>query len=146
MVVESDGYIALIEYLVESLGLFESQQQGTGSQTIEDLVSNRVADNLMAICEQNPQLDPKVRFMIMQEADAVVADLEEVLSAVWLRAPTPAQHAFLDEFISLIKNLFDSTIREHPPPAAARPKSEKGRLQRAALLAITSDSSRLSVG
>ena len=73
MVVESDGYIALIEYLVESLGLFESQQQGTGSQTIEDLVSNRVAGNLMAICEQNPQLDPKVRFMIMQEADAVVA-------------------------------------------------------------------------
>ena len=110
MAVESDGYIALIEYLVESLGLFESQQQGTGSQTIEDLVSNRVADNLMAICEQNPQLDPKVRFMIMQEADAVVADLEEVLSAVWLRAPTPAQHAFLDEFIDLIKNLFDSTI------------------------------------
>lgn len=48
--------------------------------------------------------------MIMQEADAVVADLEEVLSAVWLRAPTPAQHAFLDEFIDLIKNLFDSTI------------------------------------
>lgn len=111
MVVESDGYIALIEYLVESLGLFESQQQGTGSETIEDLVSNRVAGNLMAICEQNLQLDPKVRFMIMQEADAVVADLEEVLSAVWLRAPTPAQHAFLDEFISLIKNLFDSTIR-----------------------------------
>lgn len=59
MVVESDGYIALIEYLVESLGLFESQQQGTGSQTIEDLVSNRVADNLMAICEQNPSSTPR---------------------------------------------------------------------------------------
>ena len=27
MVVESEGYISLIEYLVESLGLFESQQQ-----------------------------------------------------------------------------------------------------------------------
>jgi hypothetical protein len=110
MVVESDGYIALIEYLVESLGLFESQQQGGGAQTIEDLVSNRVADNLMAICEQNPQLDPKVRFLIMQEADAVVADLEEVLSAVWLSAPSEAQQAFLIEFIDLIKNLFDSTI------------------------------------
>lgn len=110
MVVESEGYIALVEYLVESLGLFESQQQGTGNQTIEDLVSGRVADNLMAICEQNPQLDPKVRFMIMQEADAVVADLEEVLSAVWLRAPTPQQQDFLNEFIDLIKNLFDSTI------------------------------------
>ncbi|MBL0605287.1 DUF3802 family protein [Aeromonas caviae] len=110
MVVESDGYIALIEYLVESLGLFESQQQGGGVQTIEDLVSSRVADNLMAICEQNPQLDPKVRFLIMQEADAVVADLEEVLSAVWLSAPSEAQQAFLIEFIDLIKNLFDSTI------------------------------------
>ncbi|MGY3858809.1 DUF3802 family protein [Aeromonas intestinalis] len=111
MVVESEGYIALIEYLVESLALFESQQAGTGSQTIDDLVSGRVADNLMTICEQNPQLDAKVRFLIMQEADAVVADLEEVLSAVWLRAPTPAQQAFLDEFIDLIKNLFDSAIR-----------------------------------
>ena len=48
--------------------------------------------------------------MIMQEADAVVADLEEVLSAVWLRAPTQEQHTYLMEFIDLIKNLFDSTI------------------------------------
>ncbi len=110
MVVESEGYIALIEYLVESLGLFEAQQQSGGEQTIEDLVSSRVASNLMAICEQNPQLDPKLRFMIMQEADAVVADLEEVLSAVWLRAPTPEQKAFLEEFIDLIKNLFDGAI------------------------------------
>ena len=49
MVVESDGYIALIEYLVESLGLFESQQQGGGAQTIEDLVNHlagRVLDQL----------------------------------------------------------------------------------------------------
>ena len=69
-----------------------------------------MADNLMAICEQNPQLDPKLRFVIMQEADAVVADLEEVLSAVWLRAPTPEQKAFLEEFIDLIKNLFDGAI------------------------------------
>ena len=110
MVVESEGYISLIEYLVESLGLFESQQQSNGEETIEDLVSGRVASNLMAICEQNPQLDAKVRFAIMQEADAVVADLEEVLSAVWLRAPTPEQKASLIEFIDLIKNLFDSAI------------------------------------
>ncbi len=54
MVVESEGYISLIEYLVESLGLFESQQQNDGEETIEDLVSGRVASNLMAICEQNP--------------------------------------------------------------------------------------------
>ena len=59
MVVESEGYISLIEYLVESLGLFESQQQSNGEETIEDLVSGRVASNLMAICEQNPQIDPR---------------------------------------------------------------------------------------
>jgi len=110
MVVESEGYIALIEYLVESLGLFEAHHQGEGEETIEDLVSSRVASNLMAICEQNPQLDATIRFAIMQEADAVVADLEEVLSAVWLHAPTPEQKAFLIEFIDLIKNLFDSVI------------------------------------
>ncbi|MCF3099669.1 DUF3802 family protein [Aeromonas australiensis] len=110
MVVESEGYISLIEYLVESLGLFESQQQSNGEETIEDLVSGHVASNLMAICEQHPELDPKVRFAIMQEADAVVADLEEVLSAVWLHAPTPEQKAFLIEFIDLIKTLLDSEI------------------------------------
>ncbi|EOD55442.1 DUF3802 family protein [Aeromonas molluscorum] len=110
MVVESDGYIALIEYLVERLNLFESHQQGHGSLTIEDLVSERVASSLMALCEQNPQLDAELRFVMMQEADAVVADLEEVLSAVWLQAPTEPQLAFLNEFIDLIKNLFDSAI------------------------------------
>ncbi|XEI31326.1 DUF3802 family protein [Aeromonas veronii] len=110
MVVASEGYISLIDYLVESLGLFESQQQSNGEETIEDLVSGRVASNLMAICEQHPELDPKVRFALMQEADAVVADLEEVLSAVWLRAPTPEQKAFLIELIDLIKNLFDSAF------------------------------------
>lgn len=59
MVVESEGYISLIEYLVESLGLFESQQQNDGEETIEDLVSGRVASNLMAICEQNPSSTPR---------------------------------------------------------------------------------------
>lgn len=110
MVVESEGYIALIEYLVESLGLFEAQHQGGEGETIETLVSSKVAGNLMAICEQNPRLDAKIRFAIMQEADAVVDDLEEVLSAVWLRIPTPEQKAFLIEFIDLIKNLFDSVV------------------------------------
>lgn len=110
MVVESDGYIALIEYLVERLSLFEGHQSGQDELTIEDLVSSRVANSLMTLCEQNPQLDAKLRFVMMQEADAVVADLEEVLSAVWLQAPTEQQHAFLNEFIDLIKNLFDSAI------------------------------------
>ncbi|MGL5286980.1 MAG: DUF3802 family protein [Aeromonas sp.] len=111
MVVDSEGYQALIEYLVESLALFEQKGEESGGETIEDMVSNQVAGNLMAICEQNPHIDAKMRFVIMQEADAVVADLEEVLSAVWQRTPTVAQREFLNEFINLIKNLFDSTLR-----------------------------------
>ncbi|SIQ02124.1 Protein of unknown function [Aeromonas sp. RU39B] len=111
MVVDSEGYQALIEYLVESLALFEQKGEESGGETIEDMVSNQVAGNLMAICEQNPHIDAKMRFVIMQEADAVVADLEEVLSAVWQRTPTVPQREFLSEFINLIKNLFDSTLR-----------------------------------
>lgn len=110
MVVESEGYFSLIEYLVQNLGLFETPQHSNGEETIEELVSERIAGNMMAICEQHPELDPKLRFAMMQEVDAVVADLEEVLSIAWLRAPSPEQKAFLIEFIDLIKNLFDSVI------------------------------------
>ncbi|MDO2950936.1 DUF3802 family protein [Aeromonas simiae] len=111
MVVNSEGYQALIEYLVESLGLFEQKDGPTCDETIEDLVSDRVATSLMAICEQNPHIDAELRFVIMQEADAVVADLQEVLSAVWQRPATTAQRDFLIEFVDLIKNLFDSLLR-----------------------------------
>ncbi|ALP42451.1 DUF3802 family protein [Aeromonas schubertii] len=111
MVVDGEGYLALIEYLVESLGLFEQKGDEAGGETIEHLVSDQVAESLIALCEQNPQLDSKVRFVIMREADSVVADLQEVLSAVWERPATAAQREFLIEFIILIKNLFDSAIR-----------------------------------
>ncbi len=39
-----------------------------------------------------------------------MADLHQILEGVWLREPTNEQINFLEDFISLVKNLFDSAI------------------------------------
>ncbi len=112
MVVESDGYAALIEYFVESLSVFSSNDDKVGSETIDELVHELVASQIMVICEQNKDMPQKLRFEVMSEADKVVSDLEEILSSVWLQKPTFAQINFLDEYIGLVKNLFDSVVSE----------------------------------
>ncbi len=65
---------------------------------------------LMAVFSQNPDIEQDIRFQLMQEADSVMADLHQVLEGVWLREPTNEQINFLEDFISLVKNLFDSAI------------------------------------
>ncbi|TON67933.1 topoisomerase II, partial [Vibrio parahaemolyticus] len=41
---------------------------------------------------------------------AVVEDLGEVLAGVWSKKATNEQIAFLDEYIALVKNLFDTAV------------------------------------
>lgn len=48
----------------------------------------------------------------MREVDGIVYDLQEVLSGVIHQPVTIEQHAFIDEFAGLIKNLFDSAIAD----------------------------------
>ncbi|GAB3529869.1 topoisomerase II [Photobacterium proteolyticum] len=110
MVVESEGYHALIEYFTEHLSLFERASKDSCSETVEDVVTDMIATNLMAVFSQNPDLEADFRFKLMQEADRVVEDLSEVLAGAWRCCPTNEQIAFLEDYIGLVKNLFDSAI------------------------------------
>lgn len=113
MVVETDGYLALIEHLTFNLEVFASDSGDTGSENVEDVATDMVASNIMAIFEQNPELHSSVRFQLLKEADSVVADLSEVLAGVWNKPATNGQITFLDEYIALLKNLFDSAVAKY---------------------------------
>ncbi|MGF1762148.1 DUF3802 family protein [Aliivibrio kagoshimensis] len=112
MVVDNDGYLSLIEYLTENLALFIDGHGDTGDETVEDVVTDMVASNIMTVFDQNPELSSIIRFQLLKEADAVVDDLGEVLASAWGTKATNEQVAFLEEYISLIKNLFDSVLAQ----------------------------------
>ncbi|CAH8200732.1 DUF3802 family protein [Vibrio aestuarianus] len=112
MVVETDGYLALIEHLSFNMDVFTSGGD-IGSESVEDVVTDMVASNIMAIFEQNPDLHSSVRFQLLKEADSVVEDLGEVLAGVWNKPATNEQIIFLDEYIALVKNLFDSAVAKY---------------------------------
>ncbi|EOG9060444.1 DUF3802 family protein [Vibrio fluvialis] len=112
MVVETDGYLALIEHLAMNMDIFTCEGD-TGKESVEDVVTDMVASNIMAIFEQNPELHSSVRFQLLKEADSVVEDLGEVLAGVWGKPATNDQIVFLDEYIALVKNLFDSAVSKY---------------------------------
>ncbi|MCE0559028.1 DUF3802 family protein [Motilimonas sp. E26] len=110
MVIDSEGYIQLIHFLTNNLALFESKGCATQEDSVAEYVSDLIAENVMRVCIQHEHLDSTHRFEVVRETDAIVHDLEEVLSTVWHQAPTPEQKEFLTEFIGLIKNLFDTEL------------------------------------
>ncbi|MGX9416135.1 DUF3802 family protein [Vibrio sp. RC27] len=112
MVVDTDGYLALIEHLSENLSIFTSNGD-TGEESIEDIVSDMVTSNIMALFAQNPEMHSSVRFRLLKEVDFVFADLAEVLAGCWQSKATNQQVEFLDEFIGLVKNLFDSAVTKY---------------------------------
>lgn len=113
MVVNTDGYLALIEHLALNLDVFASDVGDTGTETVEDVVTDMMASNIMAIFEQNPELHSSVRFKLLKEADSVAEDLGEVLAGVWHKKATNEQINFLDEYIALVKNLFDTAVAQY---------------------------------
>lgn len=115
MVTNKDGYIHLIQYLTEHLGLFETpDSQPICDDTIIELFEEQLSAQIIMICGQNPSLSFTERNMIIREVDAIVYDLEEILASVANRHATPAQTLFITEFSSLIKNLFDQEIAKLP--------------------------------
>lgn len=113
MVVETDGYLALIEHLASNLDIFSSEDGDTGAQSIEDVVTDMIASNIMTIFEQNPELHSTVRFQLLKEVDSVVENLSEVLASVWSKPATNEQITFLDELVALLQNLFDSAVAQY---------------------------------
>lgn len=112
MVVDTDGYIALIEHLSLNLDVF-THEGDTGKESIEDVVTDMVSSNIMTLFEQNPDLHASVRFKLLKEVDSVVDDLGEVLAGCWKKRATNEQIEFLDEYIALLKNLFDSAVAKY---------------------------------
>ncbi|RUO76586.1 DUF3802 domain-containing protein [Idiomarina tyrosinivorans] len=113
MIVETDGYIELVQYLTAQLPLFEQSKKGveTADYSLRELFEEQLAQKIMAVCQQQ-DIPQEVRLDVVREADAVLYDLEEVLSSVLENKPTPEQEQFVDEFIGLVKNLFDDKIHQ----------------------------------
>ncbi|EEX37149.1 MULTISPECIES: DUF3802 family protein [Vibrio] len=112
MVVETDGYLALIEHLAMNMDIF-TRDGDIGQESVEDVITDMIASNIMAIFEQNPELHSSVRFRLLKEADLVVDDLGEVLTSVWHKPATNEQILFLDEYVALVKNLFDTAVSKY---------------------------------
>ncbi|WOT06587.1 DUF3802 family protein [Shewanella youngdeokensis] len=111
MVTDTDGYIHLVQYLTEHLGIFEnSQQQATAEDTVMELFEAQLAAQILLVCGQNPSLTFAQRNLIIREVDSIVYDLEEIFASVSTDKATPEQTMFITEFSGLIKNLFDQEI------------------------------------
>lgn len=111
MVTDTDGYLQLIEYLTEHLSLFESSNEPAVSQnTIIAEIEEEISEQIINLCNQNEDLSFNQRNMVIREIDAIVYDLEEILSGVVNKQVNQSQKDFIHEFAILIKNLFDSEI------------------------------------
>lgn len=111
MVTDTDGYVQIIEYLTEHLSLFEhSNHADAKSMTVMEIIEQELSEQIILVCGQNESLSFNQRNTIIREVDAIVYDLEEILSGVVNNPVTPEQESFLKEFSLLIKNLFDTEI------------------------------------
>lgn len=111
MVTDTDGYIQVIEYLTEHLSLFEnSMAPKQADETVMSAIEVELCEQIINVCSQNQDLTFNQRNAIIREVDAIVYDLEEILSGVINNPVNAAQQAFIREFAGLIKNLFDSVI------------------------------------
>ncbi|MBL4900650.1 MAG: DUF3802 family protein [Colwellia sp.] len=111
MVTDTEGYIHIIEYLTEHLSLFEnSVAVDQSAETVMSVIEMELSEQIISICGQNIGLSFNQRNAIIREVDAIVYDLEEILSCIVNNPVTEAQSHFIKEFAALIKNLFDSEI------------------------------------
>jgi len=113
MVTDTEGYIHIIEYLTEHLSLFENSTAATFDDTsVMAIIEQELSEQIITVCSQNEALTFNQRNTIIREVDAIVYDLEEILSGIMNNPVTIEQLTFLQEFALLIKNLFDTEIHE----------------------------------
>lgn len=111
MVTDTDSYVHIIEYLTEHLSLFEASEQSTQhTDTVMHVIEVELSEQIISVCAQNEALSFNQRNTIIREVDAIVYDLEEILSGVVNNPVTDEQLAFIKEFALLIKNIFDAEI------------------------------------
>lgn len=57
MVTDKDGYMHLIQYLTEHLGLFETPDiQNVSDDTVMELFEEQLSAQIIMVCGQNPSL------------------------------------------------------------------------------------------
>lgn len=111
MVTDTEGYSHIIEYLTEHLSLFENSTNiDSGKSSVLEVIEQEMSEQIMSLCHQNDTLSFSQRNTIIREIDAIVHDLQEILSGVVNNSVTDEQLAFIKEFAILIKNLFDTEI------------------------------------
>lgn len=111
MVTDTEGYSHIIEYLTEHLSLFEnSSNVDSAKRSVIEVIEEEMSEQIMSLCHQNEALTSNQRNTIIQEIDAIVFDLQEILSGVVNNSVTDEQFEFIKEFAILIKNLFDTEI------------------------------------
>ena len=113
MVTDTEGYIHIIEYLTEHFSLFEnSVATDKSADTVMSVIEIELSEQIISVCSQNEGLSFNQRNAIIREVDAIVYDLEDILSGVVHTPVTEPQSQFIKEFATLIKNLFDSEINQ----------------------------------
>ncbi len=110
MVTDTEGYIHIIQYLTEHLSLFEHSTTGEHTESVMAVIEQELSEQIIMVCSQNTDLTFSLRNTIIREVDAIVYDLEEILSGVINNPVNAEQLIFIKEFATLIKNLFDSEI------------------------------------
>lgn len=111
MVTDTEGYIHIIEYLTAHLSLFENRANTDSTQSsVLEVIEQEMSEQIISLCNQNETLTFNQRNTIIREIDAIVYDLQEILSGVMNNSVTNEQLEFIKEFAILIKNLFDTEI------------------------------------
>ncbi len=111
MVTDTEGYIHIIGYLTEHLSLFEnSANTDSTKSSVLEVIEQEMSEQIISLCNQNQTLTFHQRNTIIREIDAIVYDLQEILSGVMNNSVTHEQLEFIKEFSILIKNLFDTEI------------------------------------
>jgi hypothetical protein len=118
MITDTEGYVHLIEYLIEHLSLFEdsvSSSEIRDSHTVMSVIEIELGDQIISLCNQHNDLSFTQRNTIIGDVDTIVCDLEEVLSGVVNNPVSDSQREFIRELAILIKNLFDTEINQLMP-------------------------------
>lgn len=112
MVTNTEGYVHIIEYLTEHLNLFENSAIEQGTESVIEVIEQELSEQIISVCGQNDTLTFNQRNTVIREVDAILYDLEEILSGVLNNPITAEQKAFIIEWASLVKNLFDTEIHQ----------------------------------
>lgn len=106
----SEAYKSCIDYFIDNLVIFETDERSTNTELIEEIVTNNTAKMLMSFCAQQAHIDQLTRNKVILEGDKLVEELKHILGNLWKKPATRAQIEFLDEYFLLLKNSLDSQI------------------------------------